>query len=137
MWVQSLAWFSELRIRRCCNLWCRPQLQFRSYIAVAVVKAGSCIFDLSPSLGTSICHRSGPKKKKKKKKKERKKKRNDAWTVDESNFSFFFFRCIKSFLKYQHWTLLFLLPSYMIPKHQYPPTDILLYLLKYLPIDYV
>ena len=33
---------------------------------VAVAMAGSCISDLTPRLGTSICHRYGPKKTKKK-----------------------------------------------------------------------
>ena len=41
----------------------------RSCIAVAVAWAGSYSFDsdLTPSLGTSICHECGPKKTKKKK----------------------------------------------------------------------
>ena len=38
-------------------------MQFRSHIAVAM--AGSFSSNLTPSLGTYICHRSGPKKKKK------------------------------------------------------------------------
>ena len=33
---------------------------------MAVAKAGSCSFDLTPSQGTSVCHRCGSKKKKKK-----------------------------------------------------------------------
>ena len=33
---------------------------------MAVAQAGSCSSDLTPSLGTSICHKCGPKKKKKK-----------------------------------------------------------------------
>ena len=36
---------------------------------MAVVQAGSCSSDLTPSLGTSICHRCGPKKKQKERKK--------------------------------------------------------------------
>ena len=43
----------------------------RSRVAVAV--AGSCSSDWTPSLGTSICHRHGPKKKKKERKKEKEK----------------------------------------------------------------
>ena len=39
---------------------------FGSRIAVVVVEAGSCRSDSSPSLGTSICRRCGPKKEKKK-----------------------------------------------------------------------
>ena len=41
-----------------------------SGVAVAVVEAGSCSFDLTPNLGTSICRGGGPKKAKKKKKKK-------------------------------------------------------------------
>ena len=40
-----------------------------SDVAMAEGWAGSCNSDLTPSLGTSICHRGGQKKKKKKKKK--------------------------------------------------------------------
>uniref|UniRef100_A0A8D0SIM2 Lipid-binding serum glycoprotein C-terminal domain-containing protein n=1 Tax=Sus scrofa TaxID=9823 RepID=A0A8D0SIM2_PIG len=42
----------------------------RSGVAVALVYAGSCSSDSTPSLGTSICHECGPKKTKKKKKKK-------------------------------------------------------------------
>ena len=38
----------------------------RSGVAVAVVSASSCSSDLTPSLGTSKCHRCSCKKKKKK-----------------------------------------------------------------------
>ena len=48
-------------------------MQLGSCIAVAVVQAGSCSSDLTPSLGTSIGHGYGPKKKKKKKKKRKEK----------------------------------------------------------------
>ena len=41
---------------------------FRSGVAVAVAVAGSCNFDSTPSLGTSICHGLGPKMQKKKRK---------------------------------------------------------------------
>ena len=41
-------------------------MQLRSWVAVAVVQAGSCSSRSTPSLGTSICGRYGPKKKKKK-----------------------------------------------------------------------
>ena len=43
-------------------------MQLGSYIAVAVVQAGSCSSDSTPILGTSICPRCGPEKQKKKKK---------------------------------------------------------------------
>ena len=46
-------------------LWCRIW-QLGSGITVAVVWAGSCSFDLIPSLGTSVCHGCGPKKTKNK-----------------------------------------------------------------------
>ena len=39
-------------------------MQLGSHIAVAVVQTGSCSSDLTPGLGTSICHTCGPKKKK-------------------------------------------------------------------------
>ena len=66
--VQSLASFSRLKIRCCHELWYRSQTCLRSFVAVAVVQAGSCSSDSTPSLGTSICCRNGPKKKKKKRK---------------------------------------------------------------------
>ena len=53
-----------LRIWHCCELWCRSQRRLISWVAVAVAKASSCSSNLTPSLGTSICHRRGPKKKK-------------------------------------------------------------------------
>ena len=41
---------------RCCReLWCRSQTWLGSYIAVAVVWAGSCSSNSTPSRGTSIC----------------------------------------------------------------------------------
>ena len=53
--VQSLALLSGLRIRCCCELWCRSQMWLGSRVAVAVavavVQASSC----SPDL-TSVCH---------------------------------------------------------------------------------
>ena len=39
MWVPSLALLSGLRIRCCCELWCRSQTQLGSSVAVAVVWA--------------------------------------------------------------------------------------------------
>ena len=49
-------------------VWCRLLMQLSSCMAVAV--AGSCSSsDLTPSLGTSICHRFGPKKQKNKNRK--------------------------------------------------------------------
>ena len=64
--VWSLPSLSGLRIWSCHELWCRSQMRLRSCVTVAVVWAGSCSSDLTPSLGTSICHRCGPEKKKKK-----------------------------------------------------------------------
>ena len=49
-----------------------PALQLRSCITVAV--AGSCSSNLTPSLGTSICRRFGPKKQKTKTNQKKKKK---------------------------------------------------------------
>ena len=71
MQVPSLASLSALRIWHCHELWCMSQTQLRSHVAVAVVQAGSCSSNLTPSLGTSICCGYGPKKKKKKKEKKK------------------------------------------------------------------
>ena len=65
--VRSLASLSGSGTRRCHVLWCRSQTQLGSRVAVAVAKAASCSSDLTPSLGTSMCHRCGPKKEKKRK----------------------------------------------------------------------
>ena len=65
--VQSPASFSGLQIWHCHELWCRSQSWLRSCIAVAVAQASSCSSNLTPNLGTSICHRCSPKKEKKKK----------------------------------------------------------------------
>ena len=62
MHVQSLASLSGLRIWCCHEQWCRLQMWLRSRIVVAVAWAGSCSSDSTPSLGTSICCRRGPKK---------------------------------------------------------------------------
>ena len=68
-WVQSLASLSWLRIWHCHELWCRLQARLRSGVAVAVM--GSYSSYSTPSLGTSICCGSGPKKTKRKRKKKR------------------------------------------------------------------
>ena len=62
MRVRPLASLSGLRIPHCRELWCRSQMQLGSRVAVAVVEASSCSSKSAPSLGTSICHGSGPKK---------------------------------------------------------------------------
>ena len=46
-------------------------MQLRSGVAVAVVQAHSYSSNMTPSLGTSICSRCGPKKKTKKNKKQK------------------------------------------------------------------
>ena len=51
LWVQSLALLSGLRIWHCCELWCWLQIRLGSGVAVAVPEAGSCSYDLTPSLG--------------------------------------------------------------------------------------
>ena len=66
LWVRSLAWLSGLRFWCCHELWCRSQTWLRSGVAAAVAQAGSDSSDLTPSLGTSMCSRCGPKKTKKK-----------------------------------------------------------------------
>ena len=52
----------------CRELWGRSQTRLGSCVAVAVAQAGSCSFDWTPSLGTSICHGCSPNKKEKEKK---------------------------------------------------------------------
>ena len=37
--VQSLALLSVLRIRHCCELWCRSKMQLGSGVAVAPIRA--------------------------------------------------------------------------------------------------
>ena len=72
LWVPSLALLSVLRIPRCLEIWCRLQTWLGSGVAVAVAVAVALASghssDMTPSLGTSICHRCGPKKDKKRKK---------------------------------------------------------------------
>ena len=53
MQIRSVALLNGLRIQSCCKV--RP----RSWVAVAVAEASSCSSDLTPSLGTSTCHRCG------------------------------------------------------------------------------
>ena len=69
--VRSLASLSGLRIWCGCELWCRSQMQLGSDIAVAVMSARGNSSDQTPSLGTCICCRCGPKKRQKKKKRLR------------------------------------------------------------------
>ena len=64
MQVRSLASLSGSGIRHCHKLWCRSQTQLGSRVVVTVVQAASCSSYLTPSLGTSICHRYSPKKQK-------------------------------------------------------------------------
>ena len=65
MQVLSLASLSRLRILCCHELWCRSQTPLSYYAAMAVVYAGSCSSDSTPSLGTSLCCGCSPKKTKK------------------------------------------------------------------------
>ena len=58
----SLALLSGSRIRCCHRLQHRLQMHLGSGVAVAVAVASSCSSDLTPSLGTPICHKCGPKK---------------------------------------------------------------------------
>ena len=70
--IRSLVSLSELRIRRCRELWCR----LGSGVAVALAKAGSYSSDWTPSLRTSVCRGCDPKKTKNTKKKKRRRARN-------------------------------------------------------------
>ena len=63
MQVQSLASLGRLRIQCCHELCCRSQMWLGSGVAVAVVSAGSCSSNSTPSLGTSICAGTALKRK--------------------------------------------------------------------------
>ena len=69
MQVRSLASLSRSGIWRCCDLWCRSQIQLGLDPALLWLQRRQAWFigrhDSTPSLGTSICHRCGPKKQKK------------------------------------------------------------------------
>ena len=73
MWVQSLTFLSGLRTRHCRQLWCRWQTWLRSLVAVALAKVSGYSSELDPSLGTSLCHGSSPRKGKRTRKKKKKK----------------------------------------------------------------
>ena len=60
--VRSLALLSGLKIRCCHELWCRSQTRLGSWVAVALAQTDNYSSDLTPSLGTSICHVCGPRK---------------------------------------------------------------------------
>ena len=64
MQIRPLVSLSGLRIWCCRELWYKLQMWLGSGIAVTVVQASSCSSVLTHSLGTSICHKGGPKKKK-------------------------------------------------------------------------
>ena len=53
-------WVKDPALPLSCGIGCR---QLRSSIAVAMVQVGSCSSYFTPSLGTSVCCRGGPKKK--------------------------------------------------------------------------
>jgi len=59
-------------MQHCCELWRSLKTQLGSQVAVAVAVAGGCSSNWTPSLGTSICCRCGPKIEKKKKKRRKK-----------------------------------------------------------------
>ena len=63
--VQYLTSLSGLMIWHCHELWCRLQIQLRYGIVVAVAWARSYTSGWTPNLGTSMCHRCGPKETKK------------------------------------------------------------------------
>ena len=67
-WLRSLALLSGFRIQRGHELWRGSQMQLGSGVAVAVVEAGSCSSDSTPSLRISMCWWYGPKKTKNKNK---------------------------------------------------------------------
>ena len=60
-----LGLLSGLRIWPCHELWCRSPTWLRSRVAVVLAQAGGYSSNQTPSLVTSICSRSGPRKGKK------------------------------------------------------------------------
>ena len=64
--VRSLASLSKLRIPHCHELWCRSQTRLGSGIAGTVVQASSYSSNSTPSLGTCIYRKCGPKGQKRK-----------------------------------------------------------------------
>ena len=81
MWIQFLASLSGLTIWHFGEPQCRLQTRLGSRVTVVLAWAGGYSSDSTPSLGTSICLRSGPRKKTKNKKKKKKKKKRVACTV--------------------------------------------------------
>ena len=63
--VRSLAPFSGLSIQHCRELRCRSQMRLGSRAAVAVAQASGYSSNSTPSPGTSMCRKCGPKKTKK------------------------------------------------------------------------
>ena len=63
--TRLLALLSGLRICHCHELWRRSQTLLESHIAVAVAQASSYSFNLTSSLGMSICRGTALKGKKK------------------------------------------------------------------------
>ena len=95
MRVRSLASLFGLRIQCCYELWCTSQTWLGSHVTVAVVQAGSCGSNLTPSLGTYTCHGCDPKKKKKKKNRKNK-------SFDNDYFQSFILAFFKLCLEYTH-----------------------------------
>ena len=80
--VRSLVSLSGLRIRRCCEFWCG----LPTWLGPGVAVAGSNSSNWTPSLGTSMCRRCGPKRTNDQKKKKRRKNS----TEDESSYKVHF-----------------------------------------------
>ena len=80
MQVRSLASLSRSGIWRCCDLWCRSQIQLGLDPALLWLQRRQAWFigrhDSTPSLGTPTCHRCGPKKQKKQKTNKQKNTKN-------------------------------------------------------------
>ena len=57
---RSLASLNGLRIRHCCELWCRSQTQLRSCVVVAVAVASSCILAWEFPYATGVAQKELP-----------------------------------------------------------------------------
>ena len=83
--VQSLVSLSGLRIGCCHELWCRSQTWLRY----------GCSPDLTPRVGTSICHRCIPKKQKNKNQKKKKRQKNP-YGLSEDDQVYVIFKVLKN-----------------------------------------
>ena len=76
-------------IRHCREVWCRLQTWLGSGVAVAVVQANSCSSNLTPSLGTYICHGLGRGERKRRGRGRRRRERRRRRHCERTSFQIF------------------------------------------------